>query len=1124
MSDEAAYMDHRTRLASATAADELLARVRVRKAPAESMPAAPATAPQALPEEGSKVGRVAKDIALGATVEVPRAVLKGVRDAYQNTIDIGDELGGWLEQGLHLPGLKISGEGIDVVGSEELQQLRAEGNDVASHMVLPDLDPPKTVTGGLIKGVAQFLTGMKGANKLLDAANIGKMAGAAGYTRTAVQGAIANFTAFDPHQQRLSNLIEQVPALKNPVTAYLSSQPDDNAAEGRFKNSLEGLGLGVAADGFFKSVKMLRNVAFGKNAAIQAQTVLETAPSIPQDAFRELGDDAAEAGSKLVQVKAPKTVEPVAGGEPPAINPEDLAKTPAEKPEVFINFARIDTADDVKRAMQEMAEANSAAITAKQRGVQTFEQTKLNAAQKDAWASITARREGESFNAETAVAARQLWAASGEKLTALAKMAADTPSEANLFAFRKMLTVHNSIQQEVIAARTETARALGSWRIPVGGDKERLRDITSILEQNGGNEVSRELASRISALTQSGMYKELDEVVKRTAYAKTRDAVLEGWINGLLSNPTTHIVNTMSNSIVMGLRMGERAVASKISSMMGDEGGVAAGEAAQQWFGLTQGLKDAFRYAYKAAKTGESGYGLNKLETAREGSITSEAFNLSNTGWLGRGVDALGSVIRTPGRLMTGEDEFFKTLGYRMEVNAQAMRQATNEVSAGTLAADSVKQRVAELIANPPENIRMLAVDAAMYQTFTNAPGNIAKRIGGFTTDYPALKVIMPFVRTPANIMRFTFERTPLAPALKQFRAGIAAGGARRDLALAQIGIGTATMMSAADLTMSGQLSGQGPLDRGTKAAMVREGWQPYSLKVGDRWYAINRLDPVGSLLTMSADVVDMLTNAQHEALEDADTEKLAVATTVAIAGNVLNKTYLSGLASVFEAMGDPPRYSESMIQRMVGSVVPAGVANITRQMDPYQREVYSMMDAIRARTPGLSDSLPPRLNLWGEPVTKESGFGKAYDAFSPIYSLKPGGEPIDAELIKQEANIGLPKRRTSFDGATVDLTQYPKAYSRFIELSGNALKHPAWGMGAKDLLNQIVEGKHPLSQVYQLRSDGPDGGKVIFIKDLLRQYQDMARKQVLQEFPEVAGEVETKKATARALRYPTIG
>ncbi len=1127
-----AYLEHRTRLAQASAADELLSRVRAGKPSAEA-PAAPATDPTQSSDltlsdlitgnrpQQSRAARVVKDLGQGI-VETPRAVVKGIRDAYQSTLDIGSELGGWLEEHNLGGGVIIDQEGVRFASGK---QLAAADVVRPADYDLPDIGAPKSVTGGIVKGVTQFLTGMKGAGKLLDVAGIPKAAGAAGYSRAAVQGLIANFAAFDPHQKRLSNLVQEFPALQNPVTEFLASDPSDNAAEGRIKNSLEGLGLGLVTDGFFKSMKMLREVSRARGMLDQAVAVPDVALAM-DDAFRLLGDEPAAAKAGAAKGAAEEGAEqaPLVGLKPvKEVDPQALGEA-VEKPEVFINFARIDAPQDVKTAIQQMADLNAGAIDEARRGVQTFEQTKLNANQIDAWKVLQTRRTGEPFNAETALAARQLWATSGDRLTQLAQMASEAPSEANLFAFRKMLSVHHAIQQEVIAARTETARALSSWRIPAGASKERLVNIEAILAQNGGSEVSRELASRVAALGKAGMVKEMTEVVERTAYAKTRDAVLEGWINGLLSNIPTHIVNTMSNSLTISMRMAERAVGGKIARLLGDENSVAAGEAAQQWFGLTQGMKDAFRYAYKSAKTGESGFGIGKLETARQGSITSEAFGLSSSGWLGRSTDMIGSVIRIPGRALTAEDEFFKTLGYRMELNAQALRQATGEVNAGQLAGTGIKQRIAELIQSPPENLRLAAIDAATYQTFTNTPGKLAQHIGQITSEYPALKVILPFTRTPANILRFTFERTPLAPLMSQFRQNIAAGGPRRDLALAQMAIGTTAMMTAADMAMNGQVSGSGPADRGTKAAMARQGWQPYSMKIGKRWYAYNRLDPVGSLFGMSADVVDTLKNAQHEAVDDADTEKLAVATAMAIAGNMVNKTYLSGLSSIFEAMADPQQYSEATIQRMVGSVVPALAANVARQMDPYQRQVYSMLDQLKARTPGLSKDLPPRLNLWGEPLTYESGLGKAYDFFSPVYTKEGSEEPIDAELLRLESNINMPRKRTSFNGVTVDLTQYPKAYSRYVELAGNELKHPAWGLGAKDLLNQIVSGEHPLSAVYRIRSDGPDGGKDIYIKDILRQYQDLARTQLLEEFPDIADQVGVKKERQREIRMPTIG
>ena len=54
------------------------------------------------------------------------------------------------------------------------------------------------------------------------------------------------------------------------------------------------------------------------------------------------------------------------------------------------------------------------------------------------------------------------------------------------------------------------------------------------------------------------------------------------------------------------------------------------------------------------------------------------------------------------------------------------------------------------------------------------------------------LTFVLPFVRTPVNIARYAFERTPFAPLVGQWRADIAAGGARADLALARMSTGTA--------------------------------------------------------------------------------------------------------------------------------------------------------------------------------------------------------------------------------------------------------------------------------------------------------------------------------------------
>lgn len=1137
------FMAHRQSLMQASAGDDLLNRVLNGAKSAEGGAVAPGTNPlqTATPgnEQSSRPVRIAKDIGVGA-IETPRALVKGARDMVESNINLGNELGSWFEDKFHTGGLYFSKEGISLLSPEELKAVRARGDDLVTKMHLPDLNAPTSVTGGIIKGVTQFVTGMAGAGKYLGAAKLPKAVAESPYLMATIKGAISNYTAFDPHQERLSNLIEQFPTLKNPVTSYLASDPTDGAAEGRFKNALEGAGLGGALDGFMKSVRLLRDVKLSKaqlSGADEALAAAGNAPrEIPADAFKGMGDEAADAPLVAVRPKA----QPFAPG--PNATPQEIkaAKDATGNPtsELFINFARIDSPEDVQKVLGKMASESKKGIDAARRGKQTFEEIKLNAEQRDAWKDLSSRRQGEPLNAEQSVAARQLWASSTEKLTQLAEAAVSAPTEANLFAFRKMLAVHDTIQTQVVAARTETARALASWRIPAGGNAERMRDVLAALQNSGGPEVAKELAERVSALGKAGKFRELGAVVEKTAYARTRDAVLEGWVNGLLSAPTTHTANMASNFSTLFTRMGERRVAESISSLLGPAGGTQAGEAVSQLFGLVEGVKDMFRYYGKRASLflneDTEGFKASRAESPavtagladatkveHAPAISSEALRISSSGWLGRAVDMAGQVARTPGTAMGAEDEFFKTVGYRMELNAQALRQAASEVHAGTLAPDALKQRVKDIAANPPENVRMAAADAALYHTFTQSPGEVARSIMKITQKYPAMKVIMPFVKTPANILKYTFERTPLAPVMGKFRADVAAGGARRDEALARMSLGTTAMLSFADLAMQGKVTGRGPVDKAQRQAMEREGWKPYSMKVGDRWVTYNRLDPIGSLVGLSADTVETVHNAQAESLDDADAEQLAVATSIAFAGNLTNKTYLSGLSDMFEALSDPQRYGEGMMQRIAGSAVPSGIAAANRQGDPYVREVNSMLDAIRARTPGLSENLPVKRNLWGEPQKYESGLGTGVDFLAPVTSKEPSANPIDKEILEQGANVTMPQRRTNFDGVTIDLGRYPKAYSRYVELAGNELKHPAWKMGAKDVLNAIVSGKHPLSPVYAMRSDGPEGGKDMFIRGMVSDYREMARKQLLKEFPALAEDVRLKKAHARELKMP---
>jgi hypothetical protein len=732
------------------------------------------------------------------------------------------------------------------------------------------------------------------------------------------------------------------------------------------------------------------------------------------------------------------------------------------------------------------------------------------------------------FNAEEAIAARKLWAASAENLVALAKKASGKEaSDLDLFAFRKAMATHSAIQTEIIGARTETARALQSWSVKVDGNIERARAIDQALLANGGTETARDMARRLSILAENGADPAaIAKFAERGAGAASMDAVREAWINGLLSNPKTHVVNVASNTLVAMSSIWERAAAAGLRRITGGEG-VESGEWFAMLYGMTSGINDAFRVAAKALKTGETTWTFNKVDTVERHAISSDAFNLNRETGLGRFIDFLGTTMRVPTRLLGTEDEFFKSIGYRMELHAQALRSAAREGLVG----EDLAKRVTELTRNPPEHMMIASADAALYQTFTNEVGSFGKAIMNLRNiDSPMNPAIfvLPFVRTPVNIARYAFERTPFAPLVSQWRADIAAGGARADLALAKMSTGTAIMMAAMNLADNDKVTGagfRGGKDTAVTEAEQRQGVMPYSVKIGDKWYSYNRTDPFGMTMGFAASIAEAVKKGEISEDEVDEWQEVTAMSIAAVSQVAINKTYLEGFAKFIEVMSDPKRYSQKYVDDLFASFLPATAlsASVKNVVDPIGREVNNPQEAVMARIAGLSEKLTPRRDLWGKEMSSASGEGKLYDFLSPV-AVKPElDSPIDREMVRLNSGVERIKKQTSFDGVQANMRFFPHAYDDYVRLAGNDLKHPAWGMGAKDYLNSVVSGQHPMSAVYDVLSDD---SRKHFIQSAISDYRKLAQQQVLGDprHKNFAAEVQRLKDTKQFMKLPVMG
>ena len=789
-----------------------------------------------------------------------------------------------------------------------------------------------------------------------------------------------------------------------------------------------------------------------------------------------------------------------------------------------INFNYINSPDDIKQALSAISEIFPKELDEARRGTVTFAETRrLADALGMSVDDLLKRQRGQAFNDAQAYAARTLMENSAAVLVDLMKKAADPAADMlTQLEFRKQLNLHYAIEAQVTGMAAEAGRALNQFKMVTSESKRNmqyLHDLMKALPDSAGMSTA-ELARYLSQIENP---EGLNKMVSNLRNVTSFNMFLEYWINSLLSGPQTHVVNTLSNTLMSLWVLGEKGIAAGLGATVG-RNNFGGGSFAHNAYGVVEGFKDGLKVAMRSLKTGEATDLGTKMELpGREPAITAKHLQdlfddtklsgmtgraLAQGGPVARAVDLMGEIVRTPTRLLQAEDELFKSVGYRMHLRGEAYRRASQEGLTG----NSRAARMAQIM-NDPElhapDISLGAINAARYQTFTSELGPAGKDFMEILREIPALRLIVPFVRTPANIMKFAFERTPgLGLLSKRMREDWAAGGARRDLAIAKQALGGLTMTVGTTLAAQGMITGGGPVDSSERANLMRTGWKPYSLKIGDKYISYNRAEPMGMLLGAAADFAEISGLAGEELQPELD--DLAAAILMAVSKNATSKTWLQGVSNAIEAIEDPKRYGSNYIERIAGTLVPTLSAQFERTVSPEVEEINGMIEALKARTPGLSKDLKPRRDLWGETITRsivpteERGWATmAFEAINPFYISSDTHSPIDKEMVRLRTHIERPGKVQSIQGIPVELTF--DEMDRFEELISR-VRLNSTGKGIKASLNYMVQH----DSAYKQRSDEL---KDAMIRAKMTEARELARQKLYEESPEIRALVEQGRA-----------
>lgn len=604
--------------------------------------------------------------------------------------------------------------------------------------------------------------------------------------------------------------------------------------------------------------------------------------------------------------------------------------------------------------------------------------------------------------------------------------------------------IYNALEGKT--EKREIAKAIASYQPPKPGKKE------SVVKKDY---VDRQLKSKEEALK-----RQIDAVVSpMTAGKRARAVFTEAWKAGLLSGPKTHIVNIASNALTVWLKPTESLLASAAETVRtkatGQPREVFAGEAMADVVGMRAGIDEGFRRAARGwAEALPPEEMLKHNESQQMYAIPGRT----------------GKVVRIPFRALSAADGFFKAIAESSEVYRLAYKQAAMEGLKG----DALKNRMAEIIQNPDAKILDKAVKEADYRTFNSEFGPFGKWVAS-SRRIPYVGVLadilMPFVRTPINIAKYGLERTPLNygrllyKALKKETRGAALS---EELAKPMFG----TMIAAAVVNgvISGNITGGGPKDKADKEALYRTGWQPYSIKIGDKYFSYNRFEPIGMVFGTTADFADLAFGNEANVKTAGDA---ANAVALSIAKNWTSKTFMQSLSAALDATSDPKQYGGRFIQNYAGSLIPAIVNTGTALVDEYRRDVRDMPSAMMARVPGASEQLEVKRDLWGRPI-KKAGLTPIDRALSPVVISQESNDPVDKEVLRLGISPGMPKRKIKGN----DLTD--EQYSRYVDEAGQR---------AYKIVQRIVA------------SNDPDEAKSRRIKAAIEEQREIAGMKLLREW-----------------------
>ena len=372
------------------------------------------------------------------------------------------------------------------------------------------------------------------------------------------------------------------------------------------------------------------------------------------------------------------------------------------------------------------------------------------------------------------------------------------------------------------------------------------------------------------------------------------------------------------------------------------------------------------------------------------------------------------------------------------------------------------------------------ATDYGKYAVYQNETvlGNMAsglKKSAGKAR--PVADFLMPFTQVPSSVAMRIVDRTPIGVAkevVSQIKNKSFDQRAMSE-AIANGSFGVPVLAAGYALAQSGMITGAYPQDSKERKLWDAEGKQPYSVKVGDRWYSLNYMQPFGTILSMGKQVAD----DKAEGKSDTESWMNAVATA---AKSVENQSFLQGINGALSAVNDPQRSMKQYVNSTASGVIPNFVRSGATAADPYQREVKDAKEAFISGVPGARQSLNTKLDMFGNDLPARDNFLNQY--FNPLRPSKVRDtDNITKELRRlQDADNGIVP--TEFNKKSIGGVELNRDQIRKLNQQTNNAVQVVWGNVVQDPRYKQMEDGDKKRTLEKIKEVIAENSKLKFIND----------------------------------------